>query len=310
MSDIATEVLEDLYAYDRTRPRSQQTALGMSQVGVCRRQAQYVLTGTEKRGHNSTGLAAIVGTALHTAIQEARKERAEQEGLLQELEVTLTVSDTVELLGHVDEVDPARNIVRDWKGSTGAKIAEYRETGIPEQYIHQVTLYAAALGSAEVLNPDRPITRQVVFLDRNGKMPPWAWEQEIDLRSQPADLAASIAWVMEVYDGIKQGEDLPQDKPVTFCQDWCPFYWTCREPYLSEATHADLSATSLEDARRYLQLSRREAQVKAAKEEVKGRLVGVQGKADGISVRWTSYDRDSYTVKAGTVNRLDVRGKD
>lgn len=299
---IADEVLADLMALDGDRPRSKQTSLGMSQVGTCRRQAQYVLTGTEKRGATSS-LAAIVGTALHEGIQKARAHRP---GILQELEVVLKLDGGHFLLGHVDECSPIERRVTDFKTSTAEKMAEVQEYGPPEAYVNQIHLYAAALlSSGPIIDNGEPVTLQLVYLDRNGKADPLLWETTFTREGlQPA-----LDWLNEVNEGVAAGEDLPQDKPVTFCQDWCPFYWTCREPYLSEPTRELLEDGQADDARRYLELGQREAQVKAARAEVKSRLVGVQGRTeDGVTVRWTSYDRDSYTVKAGHVDRLDVRG--
>lgn len=300
--DIAQEVLADLMAMDQDRPRSKQTALGMSMIGTCRRQAQYILQGTEKRGATSS-LAAIVGTALHEGIQKARAHRP---GIKQELEVDLLLDGGHRLLGHVDEVSVGERRVTDFKTSTAEKMAEVEEYGPPATYRNQIHLYAAALIGGGVLedDPDDPITLQLVYLDRNGKADPLLWETEFTLEGlQPA-----LDWLHEVNEGVAAGEDLPQDKPVTFCQDWCPFFWTCREPDLSAPTRELLEGEQADDARRYLELSGREAMLKAAKAEVKSRLAGVQGRTDdGVTVRWTSYDRDQYTVRAGHVDRLDVR---
>ena len=59
-----------LYAADEARPRSQQTAIGVSSLGGCRRQVWHKLRGDE--GNNPTKrLAAIMGTAIHAAIEQA-----------------------------------------------------------------------------------------------------------------------------------------------------------------------------------------------------------------------------------------------
>lgn len=301
MSDITQELLDDLYAADGARERSLQKELGMSAVGTCRRQAQYIMTGTPGNGRTSS-IAAIVGTAVHSVIEKARRHR----GLIQEQEVRLTLSDGATLLGHVDEIDVENRIVRDWKTSTEGKIAEVALNGPIPTYINQLHLYGAACLEAGLLPDDgRPVTLQLVYIDRNGKVPPFAWECRYD----PDRLEDAVRWLHEVKDGLEAGEDLPQDKPVTFCQDWCQYFDICRAPDLSAATVQPLVATEADDARAYLALTAQEKRIKAAKDEVKSRLVGVQGRTeDGVTVRWTEYERAPYTVAGGRTTRLDVRG--
>jgi hypothetical protein len=298
--DICQELLDDLYAHDQARDRSRQRSLGMSEIGICRRRAQYIMQGQAGNGRGS-GMAAIVGTALHETIAAARKHR----GLLQEQEVRLSLLDGHTIVGHVDEIDLAKRVIRDWKGSTEGKIAEVRLHGPQQTYINQVHLYAAAaLEGGLLIDDGRPVILELIFIDRNGKVPPYCWST----RYTPEGLAPALEWLHEVKDGVASGEWMPQDKPVTWCQDYCQFFEVCRVPWLSDDTQMTLEGEEADDARTYLDLSRREAEVVAAKAEVKGRLKGVQGvTSDGVRVRWTSYERDSYSVKAGSVERLDVR---
>ena len=53
---------------DEQRDRSVQVELGASSVGGCKAQAWHILNQTPKTNHDTESLAAIIGTAMHTAI--------------------------------------------------------------------------------------------------------------------------------------------------------------------------------------------------------------------------------------------------
>jgi hypothetical protein len=76
-----------LIAKDDSRARSKQTAIGVSSLGDCRRKVWHMNRGDEGT-NNTRRLAAIMGTAIHTAIEAAIEgtdalieHRVEVEGL-------------------------------------------------------------------------------------------------------------------------------------------------------------------------------------------------------------------------------------
>ena len=69
--DIKNLLKVALYEQDGQRDRSQQTALGASSVGGCRRQAWNILNAVPKTNPDTEHLAAIIGTALHASIAGA-----------------------------------------------------------------------------------------------------------------------------------------------------------------------------------------------------------------------------------------------
>ena len=64
-------LLHVLHAQDAGRDRSTQTEVGPSEIGGCRRKVWYRLNAQPHTNENQSKLAAIMGTAIHTAIEEA-----------------------------------------------------------------------------------------------------------------------------------------------------------------------------------------------------------------------------------------------
>lgn len=295
-SPYTSQVMDDLRAWDAQRSRSQQQALGMSQVGLCARQAQYVI---EEGGKPGASLAAIVGTAFHDVLYEARKHRA----VSAEREVRLT-HDGITLVGHPDEWDSQS--VTDFKTSATGTIDRYEldPDSVPRNYLWQVHLYAAALMASNEVTDQYPVLR-LLFFDRNGKREPLCLERKFS----PDILSAAVNWVREVHGHIEAGTEADREKPVAYCQDWCVFYSVCREPYLSRETSAMLAGDAADNAEAYLHLAEEKRKTESAMQDLKAALRGVQGRTEtGITVRWTVMDRAGYTVKPATVERLDVRG--
>ena len=63
-------LVKALFDYDFSRARSQQTQIGVSQIGGCRKQVWLQLQNTPKE-NNTLKLPALMGTAIHKMIEEA-----------------------------------------------------------------------------------------------------------------------------------------------------------------------------------------------------------------------------------------------
>jgi len=71
ITDPKELLLTVLHAKDATRDRSTQTQVGPSEIGGCRRKVWYRLNAQPHTNDDQSKLAAIMGTAIHSAIEEA-----------------------------------------------------------------------------------------------------------------------------------------------------------------------------------------------------------------------------------------------
>ncbi len=71
MTDAKELLINVLRAKDASRSRSVQTQVGPSELGGCRRKVWYRLNAQPETNENELKLAAIMGTAIHAAIEEA-----------------------------------------------------------------------------------------------------------------------------------------------------------------------------------------------------------------------------------------------
>lgn len=118
--EVMREVLTSL---DSSRARSQQTALGPSELGTpCQRQIAMKLAGVPRRPETRVPWAPMQGTAVHVLMEEALHHHNRQLGYDRwVIEQKLRLDD--ELGGHGDAYDTDTDTVVDWKyvGSTALK---------------------------------------------------------------------------------------------------------------------------------------------------------------------------------------------
>ncbi len=71
MIDIKEMLVKALHAKENARGRSTQVQIGPSELGGCRRKVWYRLNNQPETNDNELKLAAIMGTAIHAAIENA-----------------------------------------------------------------------------------------------------------------------------------------------------------------------------------------------------------------------------------------------
>ena len=71
ITDPKELLLHVLHSKDAGRDRSKQTQVGPSEIGGCRRKVWYRLNAQPETNENQSKLAAIMGTAIHAAIEDA-----------------------------------------------------------------------------------------------------------------------------------------------------------------------------------------------------------------------------------------------
>lgn len=199
-------LVKALISADDSRSRSQQTAIGVSQLGGCRRQVWFQLNNQPKT-NAGLRLASIMGTSIHTAIEASLTDS----GMLLE--------HRVEIDGYppatIDCFDPATGTVTDFKTTTKKNLRYFPK----QQQKWQVSVYGylMALSGYEVN------TVKLIAIPRDGT------EQDIVEWSEPYDPAVAeeaLAWLKDV-------ESMPfEPQPEMsgkFCSDYCNYYGSaCR----------------------------------------------------------------------------------
>lgn len=208
------DIIKRVRDYDATRPRSVQTAVGWSEVGGCRAALGFRLDGAWATDETDTW-AAQRGTALGDYL----------ETILAAPGVRTQVDTTYRgIPGHADIVEP--DAVDDLKTTSLANSklwADDHSLLRPKRI--QVHGYAAGLVDAGELPADCTVRLLVIPVD--GTFADWwAYEEPFD-RALADEGADRLEWVRE---RMAAGMPLPKDKPVHFCQSWCPFVSLCREP--------------------------------------------------------------------------------
>lgn len=199
-----------LLEWDRTRPRSQQAELGWSEVGGCRRRAGYRLAGTPPTNPGGS-VQAVLGTAIHDAVQQRLKEAAGPDDLV-EHEVTFAG-----ILGHIDRYEADTASVVDVKTTTSRWLEHIKVHGPDRSNLWQINGYAAAL-----IGSGRPVRRLVLdYIARDsGELHRWSDKPD------PNQVKAALEWLRAVRAVPVEMLNRDYDPDGPFCAH-CPFYDTC-----------------------------------------------------------------------------------
>lgn len=209
---------------DAGRPRSLQEAPGWSEVGGCRSALGFRLSGAWPTDEPDTW-AAIRGTAVHKHLETIL---AGQPGYRTELDTSYRG-----IPGHADLLVISDSSVVDFKTTRLAKSRTWREkpSALRQKRI-QAHGYAAGLIEAGELPESASVGLMVIPVD--GTFADW-WLFEEPFDRELADEGADrLEWVRA---RLAAGQFLPKDEPYAFCQDWCKFFSSCREP--AEASEAE-----------------------------------------------------------------------
>ena len=282
------ELIDALVAVDRARPRSRQKAIGVSALGGCRRSVWHSIQGDE--GTNpTTSLPAIMGTAIHAAIEQAFSGKP---GVLLEERVEIENLPPAT----IDYFNTETGEVIDWKTITLRGLDYF----VSKQKRWQIQTYGYLLSLAG--HDVKTVT--LVGIPRDGN------ENDIVVHSEPFDSGIAleaIAWLESIRGSDEAPE--PERDPVSWCKKYCQFYGD-----LCAGKAADVSGEAITDpdatdaARNYVKLSAEIRTLEAAKESAKTALEGVNGiTMDGIKVSWSEIagrqtpDQDAIKVALGQI---------
>jgi hypothetical protein len=217
MPDFLADLITAVRAHDAERPRSQQAAVGWSEVGGCRSYLAYRLKG-EWPSDTTDTWGASRGTAIHEMLAEALAGRP---GLYTELSTQYRG-----IPGHADLCIIHDNSIGDFK-STSLKNSRHwrRNQDVLWEKRVQVMGYAAGLIEDCMLDSSRPVTVRLIVIPVDGTFADWWVHEELFDRSI-ADWGADR--LEEVKRRMQGTRLMPRDRPPSFCRAWCPFVSMCR----------------------------------------------------------------------------------
>ena len=309
---IANELIKVITGQSKSSARSLQTSIGPSEIGGCRRKVFMKLNDWRPTNEDTLKLASIMGTAIHTYIQEAfQKQDPFGERYL--LEESMEAED---IKGHIDMFDIENGEVIDWKTTKKSNLSYFPS----RQQRWQVQVYGWLLeqNNYEVKN----VT--LVAIPRDGD------ERDIVYHTEPYDkeiAAEALKWL----ETIKESSVMPPaEKDVAFCKLYCQYYeptgvFGCPSRPKAQAEGAIIDDPEVSSAAKdYLQIISEINELEKTKDSLRARLEGTSGiTPEGIKVSWSTMagrkmvDEDKVKELLGEVPvrygketiRLSVKGE-
>lgn len=285
--DIKEKLIKALHNKENSRPRSTQVQIGPSELGGCRRKVWYRLNDQPETNDAELKLAAIMGTAIHSAIESAFAG-----------DNSIVLEQTVEYNGmkaHVDAFVPETGDVIDWK-TVKAKNLSYFPS---QQQRWQVQVYGYLIDKA---GKGKPRTVNLVAIPRDGD------ERDIKVHSEAYDESIALE-ALNWLEAIKESAEAPApERDESYCKFYCKYYDASGEMgcvgLKKERIKNDLpviedeavSLTALE----YVQLDEKIKSLETQKESLRENLSGITGVTKtGYEIKWS-------TVQSNTVDKEAV----
>lgn len=261
-------LIDALHKQDGGRARSLQTAIGVSQLGGCRRQVWHKLKG-DVESNPTLRLASIMGTAIHATIETALTNH----GYL--LEHRVDAKDGLPP-ATIDCFDPESGTVTDFKTITKKNVDYF----VTKQKRFQVHTYGYLMAK----DGFKVTTVQLIGIPRDGN------ELDVIEWSEPYDESVALealAWLADVESRTEP--PAPERDASSFCQSYCQFYGD-----LCAGIPKDFTGEPITDefvtkaAADYLAANAEIKKLESQKDAAKEALAGVQGITfDGIKVLWS-----------------------
>ena len=294
ITDPKELLLTVLHAKDATRDRSTQTQVGPSEIGGCRRKVWYRLNAQPHTNEDQSKLAAIMGTAIHAAIEEAIGH-LDPDGKDYLVETEVAHGD---MKAHVDLFIPSTGAVIDWKTSKVKNLSYFPS----KQQRWQVQIYGYLLSQ----NGYKVNTVNLVAIARDGA------EKDVKVHTEAYDediALEALEWLTE----IKAMETAPEpEKDESFCKLYCQYYdasgmMGCvglkkERIVLSEVVIEDEEVDR--NALHFLQLDQKIKELEIERDSLKTSFEGTIGvTASGIEISWTKI-KGRETVDKDKVKEL------
>jgi hypothetical protein len=278
MKDFLVEIL---HAKENTRARSNQVQIGPSELGGCRRKVYYRLHDQHPTNDNEMKLAAIMGTAIHAAIENAIA-LADPEGKKYLVEQEVEWGD---MKAHIDLWIPETGDVVDWKTVKKNNLSYFPST----QQRWQVQVYGYLL---EKSGKGKPTTVNLVAIPRDGD------ERDIKVHSEPYDptiAEEALNWLA----AIKETDSVPEpERDENYCKFYCKYYDAtgdigCVGLKKKDGKELENNLIADPDADRaallYLQLGQQIKELETQQDSLKESLAGLLGTTQsGLAINWTT----------------------
>jgi CRISPR/Cas system-associated exonuclease Cas4 (RecB family) len=284
--DIKELLVKALHERENNRPRSTQVQIGPSELGGCRRKVWYRLNNQPETNDAELKLAAIMGTAIHSAIESALADNK-----------SILLESTVEYNGmkaHVDAFLPDTGDVIDWK-TVKAKNLSYFPS---QQQRWQVQVYGYLIEKSGV---GKPKTVNLVAIPRDGD------ERDIKVHSEPYDEKIAIE-ALDWLAAIKESAEAPApERDESYCKFYCKYYDSTGEMgcvgLKKERTKTELPIIDNPDAdtsaMEYLQLDNQIKELTERKEALRDGLSGLLGVTkSGFEIKWTAVQNNTVDKEA------------
>lgn len=220
---VAGELAHFIRDASANAPRSRQTAIGPSEVGMeCDRRIAYKLLDWNKANTGSDPLASIIGTGFHAWAEEAFS-RPELGGRFI-VEQWLTIAPPLMPGGSCDLYDTLHDRVIDWKVIGDTMMRKYKTEGPREQYIVQAHVYG--LGWEFLGRTPKEVA--LAFIPRTGYLSGlWVWRAPWD-RQIALDALRRMYTIRDLIIAIDPETNpamwsLIPDKPGWGCR-FCPWF--------------------------------------------------------------------------------------
>lgn len=217
-ADTYSRIIEDKVL---RHPRSQQTAVGPSELGLpCSRQLLARLAG-KKDQRRDVAWKPVIGTAMHAWLEDtfAAADRPTTRFIVEQRVAVGEVAGRP-VTGSCDLYDLETGTVADHKIVGLRQIADYRANGPSDQYRTQIMLYAKGIRDGGLLRPPERVA--ICFLPRDGewgKRHIWEAPVDYDLADQALARANQLAALLNTV-GLEQAQAIYP----TCTSPWC---WAC-----------------------------------------------------------------------------------
>jgi len=223
---LKVELIEVVRWFDANSPRSLQTTIGPSEIGVaCLRRLAYRTANTPAVNTGSDPWFAIIGTAVHDWLAGALDayqtvvlgRTGTNRRWLIEQNVSLP-SPGGDVLGHCDLYDVDAHRVTDHKIVGAASLKKYRDTGPSAQYRTQVHLYAYGLVQAG----HRVAEVSIAYYPRS------SWLSDLHVWAEPYDEQVAVDALTRLASVAQLAAALPMHlipaAPDPVGCTWCDWY--------------------------------------------------------------------------------------
>ena len=284
--DIKDLLVKALHEKENSRPRSNQVQIGPSELGGCRRKVWYRLNNQPETNDAELKLAAIMGTAIHSAIESAF---AGNNSIL--LETTVEYNG---MKAHVDAYLPDTGDVIDWKTVKAKNLNFFPSL----QQRWQVQVYGYLIDKSGV---GKPKTVNLVAIPRDGD------ERDIKVHSELYDENIAVE-ALDWLAAIKDSAEAPApERDESYCKFYCKYYDSTgemgcvglkKERIKSELPEIDDSQADV-NAHLYLQIDNQIKELEDKKSDLRDSLMGITGVTKtGFEIKWSSVQSNTVDKEA------------